>query len=91
MTVRDPWVHTVTTLDAANTANAGTYQIGIQDVEESQNNITFHAGASSTEMLKIGKDGFWVRGVKIEQDDKEAEKVYNAFRAWMVWAELNRR
>lgn len=42
-------------------------------------------------MLKVGKDGFWVRGVKVEQDDKEAEKVYNAFRQWIVWSELNRR
>ena len=78
-------------MDAVNTANAGTYQIGVKDVEESQSSITFNAGFPNAEMLKIGKDGFWVRGVKVEQDDKEAEKVYNAFRAWMVWAELNRR
>jgi hypothetical protein len=47
--------------------------------------------AGSAEMLKIGPDGFWVRGVKVEQDDKEAETVYNAFKQWMMWAKLNER
>jgi hypothetical protein len=47
--------------------------------------------AGSAEMLKIGPDGFWVRGVKVEQDDKEAETVYNAFKQFLVWSELNRR
>jgi hypothetical protein len=42
-------------------------------------------------MLKVGPDGFWVRGVKVEQDDKEAETVYNAFKQFLVWSELNRR
>jgi hypothetical protein len=31
-----------------------------------------------------------VRGVKVEQDDTEAATVYNAFKAWMAWAQLNR-
>jgi hypothetical protein len=53
------------------------------------NAITCMVGA--TEMLKIGPDGFWVRGVKVEQDDKEAETVYNAFKQFLVWSELNRR
>jgi hypothetical protein len=52
-------------------------------------NITCMAGG--TEMLKVGPDGFWVRGVKVAQDDKEAEVVYNAFKQWLVWSELNRR
>jgi hypothetical protein len=46
--------------------------------------------AGGAEMLKVSPDGFWVRGVKVEQDDKEAEKVYNAFKAWMMWAQLNK-
>ena len=53
------------------------------------NAITCMAGG--TEMLKIGPDGFWVRGVKVDQDDKEAEIVYNAFKQFLTWAELNRR
>jgi hypothetical protein len=31
------------------------------------------------EMLRISKEGFWVRGVKVEQDPEEAKKVYEAF------------
>ena len=52
------------------------------------NNITCLAGGE--EMLRVGPDGFWVRGVKVEQDDREAETVYNAFKAWMSWAQLNK-
>ena len=51
-------------------------------------NITLTNGSS--EMLRVAKDGFYVRGVKIEQDEKEAEKVYNAFHQWLTWATLNR-
>ena len=40
---------------------------------------------------RLKEDGFWVRGVKVAQDDKEAEIVYNAFKQWMMWSELNRR
>jgi hypothetical protein len=58
---------------------------------ELQNTITFCAGNPNTEMLKVSPDGFWVRGTKVEQDDKEAETVYNAFKAWMMWAKLNER
>lgn len=42
------------------------------------------------EMIKISKTGFYVRGVKVEQDDKEAEVVYNAFREWMVYSAITR-
>ena len=45
---------------------------------------------NSTEMLRIAKDGFYVRGIKVEQDANEAEKVYNAFHQWLTWATLNR-
>jgi hypothetical protein len=51
--------------------------------------ITFRAG-SNQEMLKVTKDGFYVRGVKVAQDEREAEVVYNAFRRWMVESELRR-
>ena len=52
------------------------------------NTITCMAGGE--EMLRVGPDGFWVRGKKVEQDDTEAQAVYNAFKAWMAWAQLNR-
>jgi len=61
------------------------------EYERLRNTITFCAGNPNTEMLKVSQEGFWVRGVKVTQDDKEAEIVYNAFKAWMMWAKLNER
>jgi hypothetical protein len=48
-------------------------------------------GMNSDEMIRVTKDGFWVRGVKVPQDDREAETVYNAFKQWMAWAALTQR
>jgi hypothetical protein len=47
--------------------------------------------AGGEEMLKVGPDGFWVRGVRVPQDDQEAQAVYNAFKQWMAWASLEGR
>jgi hypothetical protein len=66
----------------------GEQYFTIQDNTQ-PNNIIMNVG--TTEMLKVAPDGFYVRGVKVTQDDKEAETVYNAFKAFLVWAELNRR
>ena len=41
------------------------------------------------EWLRIGPDGFYVRGKKLEQDDKEAREVYNSFTQWLAWWQLN--
>ena len=49
--------------------------------------ISLNAGGE--EMIRCNIDGFWVRGVKVAQDDKEAESVYNAFKQWLTWATLN--
>ena len=46
--------------------------------------------AGMDEMIKITEEGFWVRGKKVPQDDKEAETVYNAFKQWLAWANLQR-
>ena len=56
------------------------------DTQESV--ITFTGGAS--EMLRIAKDGFYIRGKRVNQDDKEAELVYNTFHQWLTWVTLNR-
>jgi hypothetical protein len=62
----------------------------IRDPEPSA--ITLMAGGmNSDEMLRVSNKGFWVRGVKVEQDDKEAETVYQAFKQWLAWANLQRR
>ena len=42
------------------------------------------------EMIRIAKDGFYIRGKKVPQDDKEAETVYNAFKQWLTWANMTR-
>jgi hypothetical protein len=47
------------------------------------NIITFTTVSNTEEMLHV-------RGVKIEQDAKEAEKVYTAFHQWLTWATLTR-
>jgi hypothetical protein len=45
--------------------------------------------AGGEEMLRVAKDGFYVRGIKVEADAKEAEAVYKAFKQWMTYAILN--
>ena len=45
--------------------------------------------AGGEEMLRVAKDGFYVRGVKVEADAKEAKAVYEAFKQWMTYAILN--
>jgi hypothetical protein len=41
-------------------------------------------------MIRIAPDGFYVRGVRVPADEKEAQAVYDAFKAWMAWASLQR-
>jgi hypothetical protein len=45
---------------------------------------------SGTEMLKVTPDGFYVRGIRVPADEKEADKVYKAFKQFLVWSELHR-
>jgi hypothetical protein len=51
------------------------------------NDIKLNGGGE--EMLRVAQDGFYVRGVKVEADAKEAQAVYNAFKQWMTYAILN--
>jgi hypothetical protein len=60
------------------------------NTEPVANGLTFNGG-DSTEMLRIASDGFYVRGKKLKQDDKEAEAVYNSFTQWLAWAQLNQQ
>ena len=52
------------------------------------NDITLTGGGE--EMLRVAKDGFYVRGVRVEADAKEAEQVYRAFKQWLTWANLSK-
>jgi hypothetical protein len=51
--------------------------------------ITFEA--SGENMLCIKPDGFYVRGIRIPVDDREAQAVYNSFQQWLVWAHIQRQ
>jgi hypothetical protein len=59
----------------------------VMHMEPTSNTIVLNAGDEP--MLKVAKDGFYVRGVKVAQDDKEAEVVYNTFKQWLEWTVLN--
>jgi len=50
--------------------------------------ITLNTG--SEEHLKITQTGFYVRGIPVKQDDKEAEIVYNAFKEFLTYNALTR-
>ena len=59
------------------------------DYITTSDNIVFNIG--STEMIKISPEGFWVRGVLVKQDCQEAQTVYEAFKNFLIWNELNKR
>jgi hypothetical protein len=42
------------------------------------------------EMIKISKTGFFVRGIPVQQDDREAKIVYNAFKEFLTYNALTR-
>jgi hypothetical protein len=54
----------------------------------SENTISMVVGGN--EMLKVAPDGFYVRGIRVPADEKEADKVYKAFKQFLVWSELHR-
>lgn len=47
------------------------------------NTITFFDNASQFPMLCVAPDGFYVRGVKLEQDEAEARAVFDALAEWL--------
>lgn len=53
-----------------------------------EKNIVLNNGMQ--EVLRIAEDGFYVRGKKVEADEKEAAAVYRAFKQWLVESELRR-
>jgi hypothetical protein len=60
----------------------------VLSVTSPESNVVFHTGSEET--LRIAEDGFYIRGVKVPVDDKEAKEVYNCFKEWLTWATLNR-
>ena len=56
--------------------------------EPKPNSIVLNAGVE--EMIRVAADGFYVRGVRVPADEQEAETVYQAFKQWLAWANLQR-
>jgi hypothetical protein len=83
------WYQEMVKANAVNnsviTAPGGPYTLR-SDIQP--NTITLQCG--SEDMLRVTSDGFWVRGVRVPQDDQESQIVYNAFKQWLAWASLNR-
>jgi len=52
------------------------------------NSVSLNAGVE--EMIRVAADGFYVRGVRVPADQQEAETVYQAFKQWLAWANLQR-
>lgn len=52
--------------------------------------IVMH-GSNNDEMIRVSPEGFYVRGVRVPADEREAETVYNAFKQWLAWANLQRQ
>ena len=75
----DDWITQYTDLDL----DIGDYS----DNHLGANNISLTAAGE--EMLRVSQDGFYVRGVRVEADEKEAKAVYEAFKQWMTYAILN--
>jgi hypothetical protein len=53
------------------------------ELESNTDAITFRCMFSGQDMLRISKEGFFVRGEKVEQDKDEAKIVYDAFLEWL--------
>lgn len=51
-----------------------------------QSSLTFYGDDSGKEMLRIARDGFYVRGVKVPLDENEARAVYDGVLAWLMKA-----
>lgn len=78
-------------LNWAEQSRQESQTLAVRDMEK-DNNIVFNinTGTAPQEMLRVSPEGFWVRGVKVEQDEREAEIVYNNLKQWLTWAQLNR-
>ena len=80
-------VITISGLDMSNTYI--DYSDWIIDTQNPKHDDIVLTGGGE-EMLRVEKDGFYVRGVKVEADDKEAKQVYEAFKQWLAWATLSK-
>lgn len=66
-----------------NTVATGITVEAIGKTPPPPNTIVFNSIENGVEMLKISRDGFYVRGEKVPQDDEEVKVVYDAFTSWL--------
>lgn len=52
-------------------------------------NVCLNLGTE--EMIRVTRDGFYIRGQRVPVDDNEAQTVYNAFKEFLTWAAINRQ
>lgn len=57
-------------------------------IDALEKNIVFRC--DQTEVLRVSPEGFYVRGVKVEQGPNEALAVYNAIKQIIMWDTLKR-
>ena len=65
------------------------YEKSMKFNDMESNDISMNAG--SNEMLRVTKDGFYVRGVRVPVDEREALAVYESFKEWLAWTKLQQR
>ena len=92
----DYWNDMITVTGGSTGVNYDDWLQQYADLELDYNNYNNSLGANDIklngggeEMLRVAQDGFYVRGIKVEADAKEAEAVYKAFKQWMTYAILN--
>jgi hypothetical protein len=90
---RSPMTNLNATLDASDPEigpQIKPYELKVSPMQVESGNTTIsfvtQAGGEQTEMLRVASDGFYVRGVKLEQDADEARKVFDAFTEWLSMA-----
>jgi len=60
----------------------------VKNIAQETGTITMTA--EQQEMIRVTKDGFYVRGIRVPADDREAETVYNAFKEFLTYHALTR-
>jgi hypothetical protein len=60
----------------------------VLSVTSPENNIVFNTGTEET--LRVAEDGFYIRGIKVPADEREAREVYECFKEWLAWSTLNK-
>ena len=89
----DYWNDMITVTGGSTGVNYDDWLQQYADLELDYSNPNSSLGANDIkltgggeEMLRISKDGFYVNGVKVKQDKREAKAVYEAFKKWMTHA-----